>query len=95
MSNAKFNVGRVVMSQGISSLVRKNSLTSAELITIISTRHVCGDFGDLCTEDKAQNNLSIKNGGRILSKYTVKGITFYVITEADRSVTTFLLPEEY
>ena len=59
-------------------------------------RHQCGDWGDLRDEDKAGNNYSVKNGLRILSAYhTPKGVKFWIITEADRSVTTILLPEEY
>ena len=59
-------------------------------------RHVYGDWGDLDDEDKAENEFSVENGYRILSSYTSSnGIKFWVITEADRSATTVLLPEEY
>ena len=58
-------------------------------------RHVQGDWGDLCEEDRAENEFSVKNGFRILSSYTTQYGKLWVITEADRSATTFLLPEEY
>ena len=59
-------------------------------------RHIAGDWGDLRREDKAENELSLKEGFRILSAYKLKtGVKVWVITEADRSATTLLLPEEY
>jgi hypothetical protein len=59
-------------------------------------RHQYGDWGDLEAEDKAENDYSVKNGLRILSAYqTPNGTKFWIISEADRSVTTILLPEEY
>ena len=59
-------------------------------------RHQCGDWGDLDAQDKAENNFSVQNGFRILSAYhTPEGAKFWIITEADRSATTVLLPSEY
>ena len=59
-------------------------------------RHHCGDWGDLCEEDKQANEEALAEGFRILSCYQVgDGKRIYIITEADRSVTTVLLPEEY
>ena len=59
-------------------------------------RHVDGDWGDIPPEDREENELSLKEGFRILSAYTLStGITIWIITEADRSATTILLPEEY
>ncbi len=55
-----------------------------------------GDWGDLDDEDKKENELSVKQGFRILSAYNLEnGEKVWVITEWDRSVTTILLPEEY
>jgi hypothetical protein len=68
------------------------------------SRHVAGDWGNCCDEDKATNDEAVKAGFRILSAYPLdpakpcKGWgenTLWIITEADRSVTTFLLPSEY
>ncbi len=59
-------------------------------------RHLRGDWGDVCDDDRKENDLSVEQGFRILSSYkTAKGKTIWLITEADRSATTFLLPEEY
>jgi hypothetical protein len=58
-------------------------------------RHVRGDWGDLDLADKAANETALKHGGRILSAYDTQGGRLWIITEADRSVTTILLPEEY
>lgn len=59
-------------------------------------RHVRGDWGDICQDDKVMNHIAIKLGNRILSAYkTSKGIKLWVITEADRASTTLLLPDEY
>jgi hypothetical protein len=59
-------------------------------------RHVTGDWGELGEEDKRENELSVEAGYRILSAYILRsGVKVWVITEADRSVTTILLPSEY
>jgi hypothetical protein len=59
-------------------------------------RHRCGDWGELGNEDKAENDFSVAHDLRILSAYhTPDGVKFWIITEADRSVTTVLLPSEY
>ena len=58
--------------------------------------HVCGDWGLLDREDKAANELALQIGGRLLSAFqTTQGIRFCVLTEADRTATTLLLPEDY
>ncbi len=60
------------------------------------TRHSRGDWGDTDPEDWAENDLSLKEGFRLLSVYHTKSmLKFWIITEADRSVTTILLPDEY
>jgi hypothetical protein len=59
-------------------------------------RHVTGDWGDLPKEDKEENELSVRGGFRIFSAYKLSsGVKVWVISEADRSATTILLPEEY
>lgn len=59
-------------------------------------RHATGDWGDLSPEDRQENDLSAREGFRILSAYTdTQGTKFWIITEADRSSTTVLLPEDY
>lgn len=58
-------------------------------------RHVKGDWGDVDLEDKMANNAALKNGSRLLSVYRFEAGRLWILTEADRSVTTVLLPEEY
>jgi len=59
-------------------------------------RHATGNWGVLCEEDVRENELSLEKGFRLFSAYHAEdGTKFYVITEADRSVTTVLLPEDY
>lgn len=58
-------------------------------------RHATGDWGELCSRDWLENELSLEHGWRVLSCYPVGDARIWVITEADRSATTLLLPEEY
>ena len=58
-------------------------------------RHASGDWGNLCAPDRRENERSLRHGYRVLSSYDVRAGRVWVITEADRSVTTILLPEEY
>ena len=71
-----------------------DTLESHQMMNMLK-RHSTGDFGELCEEDIKVNMDSIKYGARVLSKYTVNGNEYYVITEADRTVTTILLTDEY
>ena len=59
-------------------------------------RHSSGDWGDVDPDDRAANDAALKSGERLLSVYrSATGTTFWVITEADRSATTVLLPDDY
>jgi hypothetical protein len=58
-------------------------------------RHASGDWGDLDEDDRRENELSLEHDWRFLSSYPVGDKTVWVITEADRSVTAILLPDEY
>lgn len=59
-------------------------------------RHACGDWGEVCLEDACANDLACETGERILSAYRLQeGTKLWIITEADRSSTCILLPEEY
>ena len=89
-----FNLGTIVHTPGFAALAGKNiEPTMYKLIQ----RHAKGDWGNLVDEDKQMNDDAIIPGqeSRILSRYDVNGESVYVITEWDRSVTTFLLPSEY
>ncbi len=90
--NILFKLGRVVMTPGaITALAASNESPWTFL-----ARHLAGDWGDLDAEDKGLNDLAVKGGSRIFSAYvTAKGARLWVITEADRSATTILLPDEY
>ena len=71
-------------------------IASCESPALFLDRHVRGDWGELCEEDREANNQAVIHGERILSAYQTKqGVKLWVITEANRSVTTFLLPDEY
>jgi hypothetical protein len=58
-------------------------------------RHATGDWGELCAFDRRQNEIALSHGYRVLSSYDVSTGRVWIITEADRSVTTILLPKEY
>lgn len=90
VSVARFDLGRIVTTPGA-----RDSLTEDDVLGAL-VRHMAEDWGELCEEDRKLNDLALQDGGRLFSRFTSRGGTaFYVITEADRSVTTFLLPEEY
>jgi hypothetical protein len=69
-------------------------LSQADIASIIA-RHLGGDWGEVPPEDAEENELSLREGFRVLSAYTVKDQKVWIITEADRSATTILLPDEY
>ena len=91
--NALFPLGQIVATPGALSALGGESINSEALLQ----RHVSGDWGELSAEDRRENELSIKEGFRILSAYKLPrtGAKLWIITEADRSVTTLLLPDEY
>ena len=87
-----FPLGRLVATPGALRELEEAEQSPREFLQ----RHVTGDWGDLCEEDKNENEFSLKNELRILSAYTLRtGVKIWVITEADRSATTILLPDEY
>ena len=86
----QFPTGRLLCTPGAMSRVGRDEMMDAYL------RHKEGDWGDVCPEDWHSNDQAIGRGMRILSAYhTSKGQKFWIITEADRSATTILLPEDY
>ena len=89
------NMGRLLMTRGVNDLVAEDE-TFAKFVMSSLTRHRRGDWGDLTDEDKRENELSLKAGYRLLSAYEAKGLPkIWIITEADRSATTILFPDEY
>ncbi len=69
-------------------VMKTNGITPADLLD----RHVLGDWGDVCAEDKGLNDDAVQHGDRILSSYTVGKSKLWVITEADRSSTCTCCP---
>jgi hypothetical protein len=68
----------------------------AQFVNESLQRHIKGDWGNVCDEDKQENELSLKEGYRLLSAYEREGLSkIWIITEADRSATTILFPDEY
>ena len=87
-----FPLGQIVATPGALHVLER---CHAEPRALLS-RHQIGDWGELCPADRDENELSVKQGFRILSNYPVGADErLWVITEADRSVTTILLPSEY
>jgi hypothetical protein len=88
-----FSAGQIVSTQGALALLEQANKTPVEFLS----RHLRGDWGDdLCQDDKTENEVSLKSGFRLLSSYRVTETEkLWIITEADRSVTTLLLPSEY
>ncbi len=88
-----FPAGQIVATPGALALLQQANKTPLEFVS----RHLRGDWGDdLCQDDKTENELSLKQGFRLLSSYRVtESEKLWIITEADRSVTTLLLPSEY
>jgi len=65
-------------------------------VEIALNRHASGDWGSVCEDDRAQNEWALENEARLMSVYkSDSGDSFWIITEADRSSTTILLPSEY
>ena len=91
-SNVLFSLGSVYLTIGAKEALTESSQLPNEFLA----RHQSGDWGDICEDDKRENELSVKEGFRILSSYkTSKDVKLWLITEADRSSTTLLLPEDY
>ena len=87
-----FPLGQIVATPGALEALDRAAINAADLIL----RHQSGDWGNVPPGDAEENDRSVKNGWRILSSYPLnEEQNIWIITEADRSVTTLLLPEEY
>jgi hypothetical protein len=84
----RFPLGRIVYSGTVTLLLR-----TEELLTALE-RHSQGDWGDLLPEDAVANDLALVQGGRLFSAYGLDRDRFWIITDADRSRTIVLLPED-
>jgi hypothetical protein len=92
MEQPKFSLGRTVATPGALAALQQAAASHSEFLW----RHEHGDWGELSEDDKKENDFSVLNGLRILSAYTLStGVRIWVLTQADRSSTTIMLPEEY
>ena len=105
-NNARFPLGQIVATPGALELLQETGFSAAALIS----RHSQGIWGDLCDEDRAENEFAVNRRLRILSCYRLVDAerlaatpldkrsalpTIWIISEADRSVTTLLRPSDY
>ncbi len=87
-----FPLGQVVATPGALAALQEARQHPLELLR----RHQAGDWGEVPAEDQQENDFSVTHDLRILSAYTLRsGVKLWLITEADRSYTTLLLPAEY
>jgi hypothetical protein len=90
MAPAKFPLGRTVITPGALETLHPDDVQAA------ICRHAAGDWGALDEQDRTENELALREGYRLFSTYYDRSHRrFWIITEADRSSTTVLLPEEY
>jgi len=90
-----FPLGQLVFTRGVNDLIAENKEFALFVLTSLQ-RHARGDWGDLSEEDKKENEYSLNRHLRLLSAYERPPLPkIWIITEADRSVTTVLFPEEY
>ena len=85
----KFPLGQIVIT------TNANAQLTSRAVNESLGRHASGDWGEVCKDDAALNNEALKQGDRVLSVYRSGETKFWIITEADRSVTTILMPEDY
>jgi hypothetical protein len=86
---ALFEFGAIQVTEGALREIPPEVMTNA------LRRHVQGDWGIVDAEDACRNDLSLAEGSQIISVYQFQDRRFWVVTDASREVTTFLLPEEY
>jgi len=87
-----FDLGKVLATPGAIAALERFQVNHLVLLL----RHQCGDWGDVSPADSKENHRAAKSRCRILSSYPIGETTrIWIITEADRSVTTLLLPDEY
>ncbi|GFE60806.1 hypothetical protein [Geobacter sp. AOG2] len=91
----KFNLGQIVVTRSVHNLMTENPEFAIHIYASLN-RHVAGDWGEICGEDKLANESALLDGERLFSAYTRDGLPpIWITTEWDRSVTTVMLPDEY
>ena len=92
IAKPKFSLGKLVATPGVLEALAEAGHSPMDFVS----RHVQGDWGECCEEDQQANEDALRSGERLFSVYrTSKGVKIWIITEADRSSTCVLLPEEY
>lgn len=86
-----FALGQVVSTPNALAFAEKHQTDLLQLLY----RHQTGDWGDLEDEDKESNEEALINDTRIFSSYSIAEDKIWIITEADRSFTTLLMPSDY
>ncbi|MGR5116247.1 type I restriction endonuclease subunit M [Photobacterium damselae] len=86
-----FGLGVLALTRGVDDLLGGNH----EALIPMINRHINCDWGDCSKDDAIENNWATHKGYRIISAYEFNGEKIWIITEADRSTTTILLPIEY
>lgn len=88
----RFSLGRTLATPGALDALAASGESAIKFLS----RHVRGDWGEISDDDKFLNEQALLDGDRLLSAYrTSHDVKIWVITEADRSATTILLPDEY
>ncbi|WP_310610158.1 hypothetical protein [Limnohabitans sp.] len=87
----RFTLGKIIATRAVFEHLEGANIDASKYLK----RHACGDWGDIPFEDKTENEFAVTRRLRLLSSYSVGGKRIWVITEADRSVTTLLFPHEY
>lgn len=90
----RFDLGHLVITRAAAEWLEERA-GRADAVNSCIGRHADGDWGEVSEEDGRQNDAAVEGGERMLSSYGVDGTTLWIITEADRSVTTVLFPEDY
>ncbi|MBX3442135.1 MAG: hypothetical protein KF774_06990 [Planctomyces sp.] len=85
----RFAPGQIVITANAAGLLAPDEVASA------LARHLTGDWGTVCADDAEANEEALIHGDRLMSVYGQAKRRFWIITEADRSVTTILMPEDY
>jgi len=94
MTEPLFDLGRVVITANAQQTLQQRG--QYHMVETMLGRHALGDWGDLDPEDLQANNEALRDGSRLLSAYCFDDyFKVWIITEADRSATTILLPEDY
>jgi hypothetical protein len=91
VARAKFPLGHIVITEGVA-----HAFGPSEVVPALAD-HAAGRWGDICPEDRQTNDDALRDGGRLMSTFTREedGERLWIITEADGSSTTCLLPDEY